>query len=278
MPVYQLHCPSIFSLKETVESHGWFELEPWRWDGEFLSRKDTVGTWHGTITVQQVSGYELRVYTDSEAPIEILGLVNRWLSIDWDTTAFQSLVTQINPSIAAFLNAGGGRLLRGSCFYEDLVKTICTINTKWFQTRKMLERLVEIGGGYFPSPKLLLDFGFQQIGDRCKLGFRAHTLENAIQSLMVTGKLFPDGTADESRISYSDLIEIKGIGPYAAAHCMVLLHDFNHIPIDSEVTAYLLRIGVDPSEAKQYFSHWGEYPFLGYKLGRIVEGKNWAGD
>ncbi len=278
MPSYELNCSFTFSLQKTVESHGWVQLEPWRWDGKTLSRKDTIGSWQGTICVSQVSETELRIVTDSNPPPGVTALVERWLSLDWDAARFHALATEVNPEIAAFLNAGGGRLLRGSCFYEDLVKTICTINTTWAQTKNMVAQLVNVGGGCFPSPRALLDVGFENIGQSCKLGFRTQTLENATRILMETGRLFPDGTADESRISYQDLLTVNGIGPYSAAHCMVLLHDFSHLPIDSEVTAYLKKTGVEPSNAKEHFSRWGKYPFLGYKLGRIVAGKNWIGD
>jgi hypothetical protein len=40
-------------------------------------------------------------------------------------------------------------------------------------------------------------------------------------------------------MDHAHLIGLKGIGPYAAAHCRLLLHDFSRIPIDSSVVAYL---------------------------------------
>ncbi|MEQ5817679.1 hypothetical protein J3362_19350 [Marinobacter sp. NFXS11] len=142
----------------------------------------------------------------------------------------------------------------------------------------MVAELVNLAEGCFPSPLVLQGVGFERVGRACKLGFRAQTIANATNDLIENEMLSVNGDADEKLISYADLIAIKGIGPYSAAHCMVLLHDFSQLPIDSEVTAYLLELGVEPSSAERYFSHWEDYPFLGYKLGRIVARKNWIGD
>lgn len=278
MHSYRLSLRSNFSLVKTVESHGWVQLEPWRWDGACLSRKDSIGPWHGAISVRQISDKVLQIDTSCAAESDVLELVSRWLSLDWDPTRFDALAREVDPTISDFLSAGGGRFLRGSCFYEDIVKTICTINTTWSQTKNMVTELVKLDEGRFPSPRLLGEIGFEKVGQACKLGFRAQTIANATRDLIEGDMLATDGNVTEKQVSYADLIAIKGIGPYSAAHCMVLLHDFSQLPIDSEVTAYLLEIGIEPSSAERYFSHWEDYQFLGYKLGRIVARKNWIGD
>jgi len=67
-------------------------------------------------------------------------------------------------------------------------------------------------------------------------------------------------------------MSLKGIGPYAAAHCRVLLHDFSRIPIDSVVTAYLReRYDCDPTAFAADRSSWGDYLALGYRLARLRE-------
>ena len=58
----------------------------------------------------------------------------------------------------------------------------------------------------------------------------------------------PSGEGSPERLAHDYLIELKGIGPYAAAHCRVLLHDFSRIPVDSSSIAYLReRHGCDPA-------------------------------
>ena len=62
--------------------------------------------------------------------------------------------------LAELIERGGGRMLRGSSFYEDFVKTVLTINTSWSATCRMVAALVaEPGGGSFPGPAALLDYG-----------------------------------------------------------------------------------------------------------------------
>ncbi|MBV8504272.1 MAG: hypothetical protein JOZ11_00415, partial [Alphaproteobacteria bacterium] len=66
------------------------------------------------------------------------------------------------------------------------------------------------------------------------------------------------------------LLGLYGIGPYAAAHCRMLLHDFSRIPVDSSVTAYLrARHGCDPTAFSAEQSLWGDYLALGYRLTRL---------
>jgi N-glycosylase/DNA lyase len=63
---------------------------------------------------------------------------------------------------------------------------------------------------------------------------------------------------------------LKGIGPYAAAHCRVLLHDFSRLPVDSVVGAHLREALALTDEAaiEAHFAPWGPYRFLAYRLRR----------
>ncbi len=66
------------------------------------------------------------------------------------------------------------------------------------------------------------------------------------------------------------LTSLKGIGPYAAAHCGLLLHDFRHIPVDTVAIADLReRYGQSPDEFTASRAGWGAYLALGYKLTRL---------
>jgi 3-methyladenine DNA glycosylase/8-oxoguanine DNA glycosylase len=100
---------------------------------------------------------------------EILRRVRRWLSADWQPSAAIAAL----PDAAALIKRGGGRMLRGSSFYEDFIKTVLTINTSWSATCRMVAALVaEPGGGGFPAPEALLDYGEESLRERAKLGAR----------------------------------------------------------------------------------------------------------
>ena len=76
----------------------------------------------------------------------------------------------------------------------------------------------------------------------------------------------------EGRPDYGYLIGLPGIGPYAAAHCRLLLHDFSRIPVNSAVTAYLReRHAADWVAYAAARTAWGPYLALGYKLTRLRE-------
>ena len=161
-------------------------------------------------------------------------------------------------------------MLRCSSFYEDFVKTVLTINTAWSSTCRMAAALVaEPGGGAFPGPEAVLDYGEARLRERAKLGFRAPTV------IAATRRMLEDGTIDragDGRPDHEYLLALSGIGPYAAAHCRLLLHDFSRIPVDSVVTAYVReRHASDPAAFAASRAAWGAYLALGYRLARLRE-------
>ncbi|MBO0736686.1 MAG: hypothetical protein J2P48_08970, partial [Alphaproteobacteria bacterium] len=195
--------------------------------------------------------------------------VSRWLSADWEP----SMAITALPDAAVLIKAGGGRMLRGSTFHEDFVKTVLTINANWPATCRMAAALVdEPGGGAFPGPQALLDYGEELLRERAKLGFRARTIILATRRMLEDGAISASGEGLSARLGHDYLMSLSGIGPYAAAHCRMLLHDFSRIPVDSVVTAYLReQYGCDAAAFAVDRSSWGEYLALGYRLARLRE-------
>jgi N-glycosylase/DNA lyase len=86
------------------------------------------------------------------------------------------------------------------------------------------------------------------------------------------GAIDDDGHGHPDRLDYDYLISLKGIGPYAAAHCRMLLHDFSRIPVDSVVVAHLRqRHDTTPAEFIAARAACGVYLGLGYRLMRLRE-------
>ncbi len=265
------------SLRATVESHGWVRLAPWHWDGclERLSRPDRLSSGAAaTIAVRQTGPSELGVEADvalgGRDEEEARGLVERWLSVRWDPGPAVEAARRIEPAMAAHVDAGGGRMLRCSTFYEDFAKTVCTINTSWAGTLRMCGGMVrEIGGGLFPTPRQVLDAGVDALSGGVRMGFRSRVLYEATGTLLDRGLMDEAGRGREGAITYDGLLSIRGIGPYAASHTAALLHDFSRVPVDSEVRRFCSeRYGLAEDEIEAHFDAWGEYRFLGYKLAR----------
>lgn len=263
-------------LRLTVMSHGWAQLEPWRWDPERgrLTRTERSGARLGTVAITQREAGSVAVvcggFNKTEMP-ELLCRVRRWLSAKWDPAPAVAALCDTAPEEAALIAQGGGRILRCSSFYEDFVKTVLTINTSWSATLRMAAALVaEPGGGAFPCPDMVLDYGEIRLRERARLGFRAATVVSATRRMLDDSILAADGGADEARLDHAYLTSLRGIGPYAAAHCGLLLHDFRHIPVDTVAVADLRqRYGLTPAEFAASRAEWREYLALGYKLTRL---------
>ena len=276
--VLQFRWPLDLAL--TVASHGWVHLAPWQWDPDQgrLARAERIGDHLGTIEVIQHRDDAIAVgWTgfDDAKESEILTRVRRWLSADWEPTPAIAAL----PGLADLISRGGGRMLRGSTFYEDFAKTVLTINTSWSATCRMVAALVaEPGGGRFPEPAALLDYGEERLRVEAKLGFRARTLTRATRQLLDDGAITTSGDGLPERLGHDYLLDLYGIGPYAAAHCRLLLHDFSRIPVDSSVTAYLReRYAGDTAAFSAEQSISGEYVALGYRLTRLREKLQRAG-
>ena len=249
-------------------------LAPWRWDPETgqLARAEKIGDRLGAIEVAQHRPDAVTVGWEgfgADDALEVAARVRRWLSADWEPTRAVAAL----PDVAELIERGGGRMLRGSSFYEDFVKTVLTINTSWSATCRMVAALVaEPGGGSFPGPAALIDYGEDRLRERGKLGFRARTLTAATRQMLDDGAVTPSGEGSPERLDHDYLLSLYGIGPYAAAHCRVLLHDFSRIPVDTSVVAYLReRYGCDAAAFAAERSSWGAHLALGYRLTRLRE-------
>jgi 3-methyladenine DNA glycosylase/8-oxoguanine DNA glycosylase len=266
-------------LALTVASHGWAYLAPWQWDaeGRRLARAERIGRTTGRIVVSQPNPNSLDVIWEElefEHHIgEILRRVRRWISAEWDPGAAIAALGGSFADDAGLIAAGGGRLLRCSTFYEDFIKTLLTINTSWSGTCRMSAALVaEPGGGAFPPPEAVIEYGEERLRRIAKLGFRAPTAVDATRRMLNDGLIDGDGHALEDRLDHDYLVSLKGIGPYAAAHCRMLLHDFSRIPVDSVVVAHLReKHDTTPDAFIAARAECGLYLGLGYRLMRLRE-------
>ena len=274
-----LALPWPIDLRLTVASHGWVGLVPWSWDDAAgtLARREVVDSEIGTVAVRQRDPHGLAVawegFSEAAEP-EILRRVGRWVSAEWDPApAIAALAAGGFAEEAQLIAAGGGRLLRCSTFYEDFVKTLLTVNTSWAGTCRMTAALVAApGGGVFPLPEAVVDYGEERLRTVAKLGFRAPTLVAATRKMLDDGAIDRDGNGRPDRLDHDYLTSHKGIGPYAAAHCRMLLHDFGRIPIDSVVIAHLKeRHATTPAEFIAARAECGAYLGLGYRLLRLRE-------
>ncbi|MEX2387588.1 MAG: hypothetical protein WD534_06905 [Phycisphaeraceae bacterium] len=280
-----------FSFTHLVLSHGWVHLAPFTWDGEHgtLDRALRGGSrlFHVVIRCRQRHGNSLVVARVSPTPSpaerqQLRQQVRRILRLNEDFSAFHALCRQEHDlRFVAEQRCGG--MLRGPTAFEDLIKTLCTVNCDWRNTKNMCQRLCAVHQGAFPSPTDILRMGKKGLRTQARVGFRAEPILT-IARLTHAGKLPLDAWAaagDYEQIAAA-LRAVRGIGDYCIHHMLVLLGCYRHIPVDSEVTRYL-RATADAREANvklaevvQRFDRFGDYAFLAYKFGRIGRRNNFT--
>ena len=279
-----------------AQSHGWCRLAPFSLDGDRMDwavRLPRGGARRVTIRWADRSD-ALRVEIPGrkigEADREFLRSRVRWMfRADEDFGEFWELCRG-HAILRHCRSERTGALLRCATVFEDVVKTICTVNCSWSNTKIMVLNLCRmfgdpcIGDGEaftFPTPERLAAVTVDDL-KAAKLGFRArYILELARR--VVDGDLDLEAWCREtdSVALRSSLLGVKGIGSYAANHLLMLLGHYGEIPCDSEVREYL---GVSPKAvqkeveraAANRYGHWERYAYLAYKFERVFVKRNYV--
>jgi 3-methyladenine DNA glycosylase/8-oxoguanine DNA glycosylase len=281
-----------FDFVKLVRSHGWAFLAPFGWDENSMvlsrplrlgSKKHTlIKIWGNkkslskTVKACPLNGTKIgvrleRVLTDQ---------IRRMLCLDIDFSEFHTMCED-DPVLGFVTKSRCGGLLRSPSAFEDLVKTVCTTNCDWRNTKKICQLLCSLEGGNFPSPDTILKNSPMELRKKVPLGYRSETV-CTIARLTAEGKLPLDTWAEEKDYDKIKrvLLDIKGVGSYSINHMMVLLGNFVDIPVDSEVLRYLREIHfggeeVSPREAVKPYDRYGKFRFLAYKFSRMSRKMNY---
>lgn len=289
--VHLRHSPAF-----TVQSHGWCHLAPFFQDGnrlDWATRLPRAGVRRVSVRWSEKAD-ALRVAVSGrkigEADREFVRSRVRWMfRADEDFSGFWELCR----GHAVLRHCGTrrtGALLRCATVFEDVVKTICTTNCSWWNTKLMVTNLCRMFGEAcagdgdsftFPTPERLAEASEKDLKE-AKLGFRARYVGEFARRV-AEGELDPGAWCQEadSNVLRSSLLGVKGIGPYGANHLLVLLGHYGDIPCDSEVREYL---GVPPKTAQREvervaarrYGRWGRYAYLAYKFERVFIKRNYV--
>jgi hypothetical protein len=102
----------------------------------------------------------------------------------WEPEAGRLARIERMPDAAALIERGGGRMLCGSCFYEDFIKTVLTINANWSATCRMVAALVaEPGETAFPNPRRCSTMLSSRPQRRARIPLRNNATVQYLQSL-----------------------------------------------------------------------------------------------
>ncbi len=272
-----------FNFLSVVNSHGWIQLAPFRFDENSQNLFYTDRLANGRVVEYRIteSSSGVKVQTGSlnkTEQNEVKEKVSWMLGLDQDFSSFYKVASQ-EPKLRNAKKLARGRVLRSPTFFDDVVKTILTTNTLWAATKRMNFNLIAAFGDLlpdsdtkaFPTPDRIAASSDKVLRETVRVGYRAPALyELAVQ---VVSKQLDIESFKTSSLPTLDLrkelMKIKGIGPYAAANLLMILGRHDFIPIDSwalKVVSNEWYRGrpVTPKQVEKRFEKWGEYKGLAY--------------
>jgi 3-methyladenine DNA glycosylase/8-oxoguanine DNA glycosylase len=280
-------------LFRTINSHGFADLPPMRLDESQRTLEATIpipGARPRRVRIGAGRPGRARVDVQGSEPSarlsgRILDGVRHLLRLDADLSGFYAKSAE-DPELA-WVAAGAGRMLRSPTVFEDVVKTICTTNCSWALTTKMVTAMVsELGEppigvrdrpleSAFPSPAAMADQPERFFRDVVRAGYRApHFVK--LSKAVAGGELDLErlGLASREELPDDDveraLLELPGVGPYAAAHIMMTIGRDSRLILDSwSRPKYATLVGkraVTDAAIERRFRRYGEHAGLAFWL------------
>jgi 3-methyladenine DNA glycosylase/8-oxoguanine DNA glycosylase len=275
-------------LWRTIVSHGVASLPPAEVDEEERVMTVTVPVPRGkprTIRIRQGRGSGARVDVLGPAASQatehaIRDVLRRMVNLDENLAPLYAVAAD-DPELA-WITTGAGRMFRSPTVFEDVVKTICTTNTTWSATIRMVTGLVDglgeaSAGGFgrtFPTPEAMAAAREPFYRDVVRAGYRGAYLRTLARDV-TKGKVdleelrsAPLGELPDDEVA-ARLLALPGVGPYAAAHVMMLLGRHGRLILDSwtRPTYATLngRKAVD-RQIERRFERYGPYAGLAFWL------------
>ena len=279
--------PDDYDFARDVCSYGYFLLAPNVWDPDLQTMTRPIELEDGIarLTLSQPKGAGSAIAIQSDRmlsrpeQIEAKRQVTRMIRVDdEDIAEFH----RVDPR---WKKSGRGRISRSPTLWEDIVKTITSCNVTWAGTEGMNRRLCEQINTAFPSPNQIARKRPATLRSRCGVGYRdARLIELA--KMFVRGELeeawFKDPSNDDETV-FQRLLELPGVGPYAAGNILQLLGRYSRLAIDTESLRHGRCVlgfkGTDAKVTKQLHAHYepfGRHRFRSYwlEMWTLYEGKN----
>jgi 3-methyladenine DNA glycosylase/8-oxoguanine DNA glycosylase len=212
--------------------------------------------------------------------------LRRMFALDDDLAPFYAAVAADDD--LAFATKGIGRMLRSPTVFEDVIRTVCTTNCAWSATIRMIEALVaHLGkaapgtpqtdwrGHAFPTPEALAEADEKFYKDVVRAGYRGPYFRK-LGELVASGAIDLESWFDLPRTELADhelekrLLALPGVGPYAAAHVMLLRGRRSRLVLDSWTRPYYARLigkkKVSDKTIARRFKRYGDEAGLAFWL------------
>jgi N-glycosylase/DNA lyase len=245
-------------LWRTLQSHGLVELPPMRIDPDarrldVTLRIEGLGARIARVAPGRERFARVEIVDAGEFPAaassRLLSEVSHILRLDEDLSSFYEQARS-DPDLA-WATQGAGRMVRSQTVFEEVVKTVCTTNCAWSATERMVGALVEhLGepapgapaaapfGRAFPTPGAMAEADESFYRDTVRAGYRAgyfralaSSVADGSVDLEELGRATPEEVSDDE--VEARLLALPGVGPYAAAHIMMMLGRYSRLILDS---------------------------------------------
>ena len=240
-----------------------------------------------TVTIaQERRRAKVEIHGAKPGPSVVAGVeqqVRRVLRLDEDLSGFYAQLKE-DPDLA-WAALGAGRMIKSPTVFEDVVKTVCTTNCSWGLTTKMVNALVaELGepavgapasgpeGRAFPTPEAMAAAPEKFYREVVRAGYRGPYFRALARSVakgdVDLEELAGDHLSDEE-VSIR-LQALPGVGPYAAAHIMMMIGRYSLLILDSWTRPKYARLAgkkaVKDSTIVRRFKRYGEWAGLAFWL------------
>jgi 3-methyladenine DNA glycosylase/8-oxoguanine DNA glycosylase len=272
-------------LRRTVDGHGLTSLAPMLLDEDQRGFGTVLRMPRGrplAVRVREAGRARIRVSaraTSEARQRTALDGVRHVLRLDEDLSGFYEQVSADED--LAWARTGAGRMMRSQTVFEDVVKTICTTNCAWSGTVRMVNGLVNglgekaVGGGQaFPTPAAMAEASDAFYIDEVRAGYRGPYLR-ALAAAVASGALDLEALAAAPRSELPDaeleerLLGLAGVGPYAAAHIMMLMGRHSRLILDSWTRPTYAKLRGRKQTDKQIlrrFKRYGDHAGLAFWL------------
>ncbi|HEY0798973.1 MAG TPA: hypothetical protein VGD50_07470, partial [Candidatus Baltobacteraceae bacterium] len=220
--------------------------------------------------------YTRRRVSSATTRAKIIEAARTIFSLDDNLAPFYARV-ESDPELR-WACAGAGRLLRSPTAFEDVVRTICTTNCAWSATKRMIGALVtHLGdeGVTFPHAQAMAAADESFYRDVARAGYRGAYLRTLAQSVL-GGEIDLEGWRGASAAELPEdelerrLLRLPGVGPYAAAHVMMLFGRHSRLVLDSwtrpTYARLLCRRHVADRTIQRRFARYGSFAGLAFWL------------
>jgi len=275
-----LDAPGNFSFRQTIYSHGWYQLLPFLLDEEkfclYCVLTDTTLQKPVAAVISETDGkikveiFENKI--DQKQTEKILRDVRHILRLDDNLEEFYKSIKTENK-LAWIGKQHAGRLLRSPTVWEDLVKTICTTNCSWALTKKMTANLVEKlgeqtadGRHAFPTAEKMASVPADFYKNEIRAGYRSSYFAELAEKA-ASGIINPESWLNSdlpTKELKKEMKQIKGVGDYAAENLLKLVGRYDGLALDSWLRAqfYKKHNGeqiCDDRQIERHYERFGDW-------------------